>query len=145
MPEVSHCTSPPFGEFIKVILKVSHNLHASTLPLLLAARQGERTLQAGLRRQGAVLKNLGIEPTTVSLGGGAGGSRSDLVTPCATVALLTAMAARPKFPAFKAALPILGRDGTLARAVGRGEPGTRPRAASRERTGWITNSTAKQS
>ena len=62
LPKVAQYTSPPFREFIKVILKVSHNLHASTLPLLLAARHGERTLEAGLRRQGAALKNLGVEP-----------------------------------------------------------------------------------
>ncbi len=117
LPKVAQYTSPPFREFIKVILKVSHNLDASTLPLLLAARHGERTLEAGLRRQGETLKNLGIEPLTVSFGGGAGGSRSDLVTPRGTVALLKAMAARPDFPAYEAALPILGRDGTLARAV----------------------------
>jgi D-alanyl-D-alanine carboxypeptidase/D-alanyl-D-alanine-endopeptidase (penicillin-binding protein 4) len=117
LPKVAVYTSPPFREFIKVILKVSHNLHASTLPLLLAARHGERSLEAGLRRQGEALKTLGVDIATVSFGGGAGGSRSDLVTPRATVTLLRAMAARPDFAAFDAALPILGRDGTLARAV----------------------------
>ncbi len=122
LPKVAQYTSPPFREFIKVILKVSHNLHASTLPLLLAARHGERTLEAGLRRQGEALKNLGIDPLTVSFGGGAGGSRSDLVTPRAAVALLKAMAARPDFSAYEAALPILGRDGTLARAVAAESP-----------------------
>ena len=96
---------------------MSHNLHASTLPLLLAARHGERTLGEGLKREGEALKTLGVDPATVSFGGGAGGSRSDLVTPRATVALLRAMAARPDFPAFNAALPVLGRDGTLARTV----------------------------
>jgi D-alanyl-D-alanine carboxypeptidase/D-alanyl-D-alanine-endopeptidase (penicillin-binding protein 4) len=117
LPRVAVYTSPPFREFIKVILKVSHNLHASTLPLLIAARHGDRTLDAGLRRQGEALKSLGIDPATVSFGGGAGGSRSDLATPRATVTLLRAMAGRPEFAAYDAALPILGRDGTLARAV----------------------------
>ena len=90
--------------------------------MLLAARHGERTLQAGLRRQGEVLKGLGIDPATISFGGGAGGSRADLVTPRATVRALRAMAARPDSAAFDAALPILGRDGTLARAVERESP-----------------------
>ena len=66
-------TSPPFSEYLRVILKVSHNLHASTLPLLLAARHGERTLQAGLKQEGIILKTLGVEPATISFGGGAGG------------------------------------------------------------------------
>ena len=88
LPKVAEYTSPPFSEYARVILKVSHNLHASTLPLLLAARHGERTLEEGLKRQGGILKSLGLEPGTVSFGGGAGGSRADLVTPRATVTLL---------------------------------------------------------
>src|SRR5262249_28061053 len=116
LPKLADYTSPPFREYIRVILKVSHNLHASTLPLLLASRHGERTLAAGLKRQGDVLKNLGIPPGSVSFGGGAGGDRADLATPRATVTLLRAMAARPEFPVLDAALPILGRDGTLARS-----------------------------
>ena len=138
LPKVAQYTSPRFREYIKVILKVSHNLHASTLPLLLAARHGERTLEAGLRRQGEVLKKLGIEPMTVSFGGGAGGSRSDLVTPARTVALLKAMASRPDFPAFEAALPILGRDGTLAHAVAAESP-ARGHAHAKTGTYWVDN------
>jgi D-alanyl-D-alanine carboxypeptidase/D-alanyl-D-alanine-endopeptidase (penicillin-binding protein 4) len=117
LPKVAEYTSPPFSEYARVILKVSHNLYASTLPLLLAVRHGERTLEAGLRRQGEVLRSLGVEAGTVSFGGGAGGSPADLVTPQATVGLLRAMAARPEFAVFDAALPVLGRDGTLAKAV----------------------------
>jgi D-alanyl-D-alanine carboxypeptidase/D-alanyl-D-alanine-endopeptidase (penicillin-binding protein 4) len=122
LPKVAEYTSPPFREYIRVILKVSHNLHASTLPLLLAARHGDRTLAAGLKRQGSILKSLGVEPGTISFGGGAGGDRADLATPRATVALLRAMAARPEFAAYEAALPILGRDGTLAKAVAKDSP-----------------------
>ena len=121
-----------------MILKVSHNLHASTLPLLLAARHGERTLEAGLRRQGELLKSLGIEPRTASFGGGAGGSRSDLVTPRATVALLKAMAARSDFSAYEDALPILGRDGTLAHAVPDDSP-ARGHGHAKTGTYWVDN------
>jgi D-alanyl-D-alanine carboxypeptidase/D-alanyl-D-alanine-endopeptidase (penicillin-binding protein 4) len=122
LPKVATYTSPPFREFVRVILKVSHNLHASTLPLLLAVRQGEGTLAAGLKRQGNILKSLGLERGTISFGGGAGGDRADLASPRATVTLLRAMAARPEFAAYDAALPILGRDGTLARAVAPDSP-----------------------
>ena len=52
LPRMAEYTSPPFSEYLRVILKVSHNLHASTLPLLLAARHGQRTLRAGLMRRG---------------------------------------------------------------------------------------------
>ncbi len=81
LPKVAEYTSPPFSEFVKVILKVSHNLYASTLPLLLAAQHGERTLDAGLRRQGDILKSLGVDLDGISFGGGAGGDRADLATP----------------------------------------------------------------
>jgi D-alanyl-D-alanine carboxypeptidase/D-alanyl-D-alanine-endopeptidase (penicillin-binding protein 4) len=138
LPRVAVYTSPPFREFVKVILKVSHNLHASTLPMLLAARHGERSLEAGLRRQGQVLKKLGLDPEAISFGGGAGGSRADLVTPRATIALLRAMAARPESAAYHAALPILGRDGTLARAVESDSP-ARGHVHAKTGTYWVDN------
>jgi D-alanyl-D-alanine carboxypeptidase/D-alanyl-D-alanine-endopeptidase (penicillin-binding protein 4) len=34
--------SPPFGEEVKVTLKVSHNLHASATPFLLGALAGQK-------------------------------------------------------------------------------------------------------
>jgi serine-type D-Ala-D-Ala carboxypeptidase/endopeptidase (penicillin-binding protein 4) len=138
LPVVAEYTSPPLREYLKVILKVSQNLHASTLPLLVAAKHGETSLAQGLRREGEVLAKLGVDPLSVSFGGGAGGSRSDLVTPRSTVALLRAMAARPDFAAYDAALPVLGRDGTLAKAVA---PESTARGHVRAKTGtfWVDN------
>jgi D-alanyl-D-alanine carboxypeptidase/D-alanyl-D-alanine-endopeptidase (penicillin-binding protein 4) len=138
LPRVAQYDSPPLREYLKVILKVSHNLHASTLPLLLAAHRGERTLAQGLAREGAVLKGLGVDPNAISFGGGAGGARADLVTPRATVALLRSLAARPDFPAIEAALPVLGRDGTLARAVPADSP-ARGHARAKTGTYWVEN------
>jgi D-alanyl-D-alanine carboxypeptidase/D-alanyl-D-alanine-endopeptidase (penicillin-binding protein 4) len=138
LPKVAEYTSPPFREYTRVILKVSHNLYASTLPLLLAARRGEFTLEAGLRRQGEILKSLGIEAGSISFGGGAGGSRADLVTPRATVALLRSMAARRESAAFEAALPILGRDGTLARSIAPDSP-VRGHVHAKTGTYWVDN------
>jgi D-alanyl-D-alanine carboxypeptidase/D-alanyl-D-alanine-endopeptidase (penicillin-binding protein 4) len=117
LPKMAEYTSPPFKEFVRVILKVSHNLHASTLPLLIAAHHGERTAREGLKREGRILSHLGVEADAVSFGGGAGGERADLVTPRATVALLRTMASRDDFPAFEDALPVLGGEGTLSHAV----------------------------
>ncbi len=101
LPKVAEYTSPPLSEYVRVILKVSHNLHASTLPLLIAAHHGERTLADGMKREGNILKTLGLEPGTTSFGGGAGGSRSDLATPRATVTLLRAMASAPGVCCFR--------------------------------------------
>ena len=138
LPKVAEYTSPPFREYLRVILKVSHNLHASTLPMLLAAHHGETTLGQGLTREGALLKGLGVAPGSVSFGGGAGGSRSDLVSPRATVGLLRSLAVRPDFPAFEAALPVLGRDGTLARSVPHDSP-ARGHARAKTGTFWVEN------
>jgi len=135
LPKVAEYTSPRLREYARVILKVSHNLHASTLPLLIAAHHGETTLEAGLKREGTILKGLGVDVSTISFGGGAGGARSDLVTPRATVALLRAMAGRPEFRAYDDALPVLGRDGTLAKAVASDSPA---RGHVRAKTGTYT-------
>lgn len=122
LPRVALLTSPPFSESARLILKVSHNLHASTLPLLLAARKGKRTLEEGLHVQHDALARLGIDVESISFGGGAGGSPADQVTPRAAVQLLRYMHAHRDAGAYRAALPILGIDGTLSDAVGHDSP-----------------------
>jgi D-alanyl-D-alanine carboxypeptidase/D-alanyl-D-alanine-endopeptidase (penicillin-binding protein 4) len=110
-------TSPPFSEAIKVTLKVSHNLYASTLPLLVAVKNGKRTLADGLRLERSFLADLGVDVGTISFAGGAGGANADSVTPRATVQLLRGLAKRQDWPVFRDALPVLGVDGTLADVV----------------------------
>jgi D-alanyl-D-alanine carboxypeptidase/D-alanyl-D-alanine-endopeptidase (penicillin-binding protein 4) len=122
LPRLATFDSPPLSEAIKVTLKVSHNLYASTLPLLIAAKHGKRTLTDGLKLQGKVLAEMGVDVASISFGGGAGGSNADAVTPRATGGLLQALAKRPDYPSFEAGLPILGVDGTLASAVGTDSP-----------------------
>ncbi len=122
LPAVAKLVSPPFAENARLILKVSHNLHASTLPLLVATKHGERTLSDGLKRQHQFLEKAGVDVNTISFGGGAGGSRADYVTPRATVQLLRYMATRPNFEAYRKAMPRLGVDGTLAKVVDHDSP-----------------------
>jgi D-alanyl-D-alanine carboxypeptidase/D-alanyl-D-alanine-endopeptidase (penicillin-binding protein 4) len=122
LPRVALHTSLPFSESARLILKVSHNLHASTLPLLVAHKHGERTLSAGLKRQHAFLKRAGVDVDTISFGGGAGGARADFVSPDATVQLLKYMASRPDFSVYHHALPRLGVDGTLAKNIPHDSP-----------------------
>lgn len=117
LPQVAVHVSPAFSESAKLILKVSHNLQASTLPLLVANHHGERTLTAGLKRQHEFLKHAGVDVDTISFGGGAGGARADFVTPHATVQLLRYMATRPDFEVYHHALPRLGVDGTLSKNI----------------------------
>lgn len=122
LTQVAQHVSPPFSEALKVILKVSHNLGASLLPLIVASQKGERTTEAGLGLEGAFFKRVGIESGSVSFGGGAGGTRSDFITPRAAVQLLQAMARRPDLQVYHDSLPILGVDGTLATAIPQDSP-----------------------
>lgn len=114
---VAMLESPPFAENAKLILKVSHNLHASTLPLLIAAKHGERTLVEGMRRQHEFFHRAGCDMDSISFGGAAGGARADYVSPRATVQLLQFMSRHKAASAFRDGLPVLGLDGTLARVV----------------------------
>lgn len=131
-PRLATLKSAPFSEEIKLVLKVSHNLHASTLPLLLAVKHGKRTLAEGLRLQGDFLKSAGLDTNSVTFAGGAGGSRADYVTPRATVQLLTFMHSSPHAAAYQEALPVLGIDGTLAKLL---PPDSPARGKIRAKTG----------
>ncbi|HUE15765.1 MAG TPA: D-alanyl-D-alanine carboxypeptidase/D-alanyl-D-alanine-endopeptidase [Planctomycetaceae bacterium] len=114
--------SPPFKENARLALKVSHNLHSSTLPLLIAVRHGKRRLQDGLRLQHDFLKHAGLDADSISLSAGAGGAQADCTSPRMNVALLRYLATRPDFAVFERALPILGVDGTIADDVAKGSP-----------------------
>jgi D-alanyl-D-alanine carboxypeptidase/D-alanyl-D-alanine-endopeptidase (penicillin-binding protein 4) len=122
MDPIASFTSPPFKDAITVTLKVSHNLYASTLPCLVAVKHGFTTAESGLREQRMILKKLGVDVNQVSFGGGAGGSTADYVTARATIQLLQGMFKRPEWETYKAALPVLGVDGTLADTVSASSP-----------------------
>ncbi|HYL99141.1 MAG TPA: D-alanyl-D-alanine carboxypeptidase/D-alanyl-D-alanine-endopeptidase [Blastocatellia bacterium] len=119
---VAQHISPPFSEAIKVILKVSHNLGASLLPLIVASQKGERTIEEGLGIEGDFLRRVGVESESISFGGGAGGTRADFVTPRSVAELLLGMSKRPVFQVYHDSLPILGVDGTLSEAVDEASP-----------------------
>lgn len=122
LPKVAEHVSAPLADALKVTLKVSHNLYASTLPLLVATKHNERTLTQGLQRQGTFLKGLGVLVETISFAGGAGGMQADMITPAATVKLIGEMAKRSDASAYFDALPIIGVDGTLATVVPEDSP-----------------------
>lgn len=122
LTRVAVLKSAPLSEAVKVTLKVSHNLYASTLPLLVAAKYGGRTLPDGMRQERRLLADLGVDVEAMSLESGAGGGDADRVTPRTTVQLLRGMAKRPDWAAYKAALPVLGVDGTLVDVVDADSP-----------------------
>jgi D-alanyl-D-alanine carboxypeptidase/D-alanyl-D-alanine-endopeptidase (penicillin-binding protein 4) len=122
LPRVGVYTSPPFSELLRVTLKTSSNLYANTFPLLIAVKNGKRTLADGLDLMRRTLKDLGADLEDVSLATASGGTREDRLTPRAVVQLLQVLAKRPDYPVFAAALPVLGVDGTLADMVAADSP-----------------------
>lgn len=113
--EVARHVSPPLREAVRVVLKVSQNMHAE---LLLRASGGWAT-EAGLRATRMLMERAGIDLSMVAQGDGAGGY--GYFTPRAMCTLLQYAARQPYAGVFRDALPVLGRDGTL-RSTQQGSP-----------------------
>jgi D-alanyl-D-alanine carboxypeptidase/D-alanyl-D-alanine-endopeptidase (penicillin-binding protein 4) len=122
LTQVAMFRSAPFSEVVRVTLKVSHNLYASEMPVLIATRHQKHSIEEGLFQEAKYLKQLDVPVNTISLGSGAGGGNVDSVTPVSAVKLFQGMSKRPEWDAFVNALPILGVDGTLASAVNSSSP-----------------------
>ncbi len=109
---VAEHVSPPLSEEVKVTLKVSQNLHASMGPFLLGALLAhDGSAKAGFAEERRFLKQAGLDLSGASQSDGAGGSAH--FTPDFMVHFLAYMAAQKDFSLYYAALPVLGRDGTL--------------------------------
>lgn len=121
MQPIAVFTSPPFSETARLINKVSHNLGANQLPLLLAAQDGQRTLDAGLDRERATLEAGGLSPDEVIITDGQG-LRSNLISPSGMTGYLRYLTGTDTFDAFSESTPILGVDGTLASVLPAGDP-----------------------
>ena len=105
---------PPLAEDVKLILKVSQNLHAETLLHTLGRTYGtDGSTAQGVRVVRQFLINAGVDPNDFLFYDGSGLSSHDLVTPRAMAAFLAFAAKQPWFPAWKASLPEAGEDGGL--------------------------------
>jgi len=114
--EVASVASRPLSEIVKQTLKPSENLYAQLLLLQVGARAeatNRDTEEAGLAEMQTFLRSAGISHNMAQLEEGSGLSRGCLVTPSATVRLLTFMNRHRDREAFVEALPIAGVDGSL--------------------------------
>ncbi len=108
--------SPPLKEDLKITLKVSQNLHASTAPFLLGAllaHKNKEIDQAGFDLEREFLKKAKLDLSAASQSDGAGGNA--YFTPDFMVRYLAFMSRQKDFDDFRRGLPILGRDGTLSK------------------------------
>jgi D-alanyl-D-alanine carboxypeptidase/D-alanyl-D-alanine-endopeptidase (penicillin-binding protein 4) len=113
--QVAEHVSPPFKEDVKATLKVSQNLHAAMMPYLLGAllsNEHADSLQAGFRQERAFLQRMNLNPSAAAQSDGAGGNSR--FTPDFIVKFLTFMTKQKDFRSFDDALPVLGKDGSLA-------------------------------
>ncbi len=83
--------SPPLWQYGKLILKVSHNLGANLVPLLLAVKNGQKTFDEGMLLVGDFIKKeVKISENAFVFIDGAGGNENRL-TPKDEIALLEYM------------------------------------------------------
>jgi D-alanyl-D-alanine carboxypeptidase/D-alanyl-D-alanine-endopeptidase (penicillin-binding protein 4) len=115
---VAEHTSPPLSEDVKITLKVSHNLHASMAPYLVGiygAKAQKNVLNAGFKVENEFLTAAKLDLNGASQGDGAGGDWADLFSPDFMCHYLAYWKTRPDFETLFKGLPVLGKDGTLAK------------------------------
>jgi len=106
--------SIPLGDSVRLINKISQNLHTEMLLRTSARQTGIWTKPEDLMKFPTdFYAAAGIAPDDVIQSDGSGLSRHDLVTPRAIVSLLKYAQAQPWFAAYFASLPVAGVDGTL--------------------------------
>jgi len=116
--QVAEHISLPLAEEIKVTLKVSQNLHAGMGPYLLGAIAGKDTInpmKKGFELEKEFLTSANLDLSGASQGDGAGGDWADLFSPDFMCHYLAYWTTRPDYDVLFHALPILGKDGTLAK------------------------------
>jgi D-alanyl-D-alanine carboxypeptidase/D-alanyl-D-alanine-endopeptidase (penicillin-binding protein 4) len=106
--------SVPLKDSVKLVNKISQNLHTEVLLRTAARQQGRWATPEDLQKfPEAFYAKAGIPEGDVIQTDGSGLSRHDLVTPRAFVAVLAYAQKQAWFPAFLASLPVAGADGTL--------------------------------
>jgi PBP4 family serine-type D-alanyl-D-alanine carboxypeptidase len=113
---VAEHVSPPLKEEVKVTLKVSQNLHASSMPFLLGAllaHKDKQIDQAGFDLENEFLTKAGLDLGGAAQSDGAGGNA--YFSPDFMTRYLFYMSKQKDYQDFYRSLPILGKDGTLVK------------------------------
>ena len=113
---VAEHVSPPLKEAVKVTLKVSQNLHASSMPFLLGAllaHKDKQIDQAGFDLENEFLTKAGLDLGGAAQSDGAGGNA--YFSPDFMTRYLFYMSKQKDYQDFYRSLPILGKDGTLVK------------------------------
>jgi D-alanyl-D-alanine carboxypeptidase/D-alanyl-D-alanine-endopeptidase (penicillin-binding protein 4) len=141
--------SPPLSEIGVPFMKVSQNLYGETLLNAVGLQAGlepcaytmdvacrGRAVAAGRKVYGQVLAGWGVPESEFILRDGSGLSRYNYLTANLLTIVLRRMARDPRHAAlFDAALPLMGKDGTLARRL----RNTRAESIVHAKTGSLSN------
>ncbi len=113
--ELARRESAPLLECLRIVDKVSQNLHAEMMLRAVGrARRNVGSRDAGFEEMKTFLAEAGIPAGAYDLVDGSGMARLNLATPAAVVRLLRHMYASPAWRSFLSLLPVGGEDGTLA-------------------------------
>jgi D-alanyl-D-alanine carboxypeptidase/D-alanyl-D-alanine-endopeptidase (penicillin-binding protein 4) len=116
---VARYVSPPYSQYAKLILKVSHNYGANLSLMYAGLTQGARTRRAALAvERRTLVRRYGLPADGFRFPTNGSGSPDSQATPGALMELLVEMSRRRTFEPYFEALPALGVDGSLA-TVGR--------------------------
>lgn len=106
--------SVPLGDAVKLINKISQNLHTEMLLRTVARQNGAWATPDDLMKVPQdFYASAGIAPDDVIQSDASGLSRHDLVTPRAIVTLLSFAQKQQWFATYYGSLPVAGQDGTL--------------------------------
>jgi D-alanyl-D-alanine carboxypeptidase/D-alanyl-D-alanine-endopeptidase (penicillin-binding protein 4) len=134
--ELATHRSPPLSTLAVRLMKASQNLYAETLLKTIGAAGGTPTGLAGRMLAQSALQGWGVPPEWLIVRDGSGLSRYDYVTPETLVTILAHVAADDRLRGpFETALPVAGRDGTLATRM----KGTLAEGNVRAKTGSMAN------
>lgn len=111
--------SAPLAQFAKLILKVSYNRGADLMTCLAAVKLRSTDCATGLAGEVSTATGLGVPATSVFPFDGAGSDDQSRTTPAALATFLRRVARTSYGATLFRALPVLGRDGTLANVESR--------------------------
>lgn len=113
LPKAATLAGLTYDQNATYILKISYNRGAQTQICLLAVAAGSKDCDDGFPQLAKVLSKAGIDPLQASLVDGSG-LPGNFITAASESQLQRVFAARPDAAAWRAALPSMGVDGSIA-------------------------------
>jgi D-alanyl-D-alanine carboxypeptidase/D-alanyl-D-alanine-endopeptidase (penicillin-binding protein 4) len=105
--------SPPLSDALRVMAKISQNLHAEMFLRTAARQTGDPSADAALQFEQDFRVSIGLKEDDVVMSDASGLSRKDMVSPQSEVSLLRWVTEQPWAATFRSVLPVAGEDGTL--------------------------------